>query len=101
MADMEAVDTALGAIRDDGIDASPAELDGAIAVFDALDQTAVEAGDDDSDAYDFLVDARDSLEAIAAGEADESDVQTAEEGLETLGQQMQVAALKAALAGAL
>jgi hypothetical protein len=98
--DLEAIDAALGELEDNGTDADVETLEGAIEVVESLLDTAEESGEDDTDAYDALVETHESLTALIDGEATEDDVNTAGEMLATVGQQLQLAMLEAALAGA-
>jgi hypothetical protein len=98
--DLEAIDAALGELEDDGTDADADTLEDAIQVVESLLDTAEESGEDDTDAYDALVETHESLTALLDGEGGEDDVQTAGEMLATVGQQLQLAVLEAALGGA-
>jgi hypothetical protein len=98
--DLEAIDAALGELEDDGTDADADTLEDAIQVVESLLTTAEETDETDTDAYDALVECHESLTVLIDGEGGEDDVQTAGEMLATVGQQLQLAMLEAALAGA-
>lgn len=97
--DIEALDTALGELRENGLDAESDELSDALAVFETLTDEAKEGGYERGDEAetDELWETADSLERLIDGEAAEEDVVTAEEGIETVGQGMVQVALKQSL----
>jgi hypothetical protein len=103
--DLESLDDALGAIREDGHDADIESVGPAIAVLDGLIQTGKDVVEREGDAgneiaVEELISIRDAIESVAAGDGDDEDLETAEEGLSLVGQQMQLVLVEQALANA-
>lgn len=100
MEDFEAVVAGLEALDAEGTDTEEEQIEGALAVVDALVETSREeefADDEYDESRQFLVDARDSMEEIAAGDGVEDDVERSLALLAAVAEQMKGAALAAVL----
>lgn len=95
--DLEALDEALGELAENGTDAAEEAIEGAIGVLEALLDTDAGSDDEHAAANEALEDAKEALEAIAEGDADEDDVEYAGGVLASVGEEMQIYALKAAM----
>lgn len=68
--DLAAIETAVDALNEDGLDAEE-DLEGAIKVLDGLDETAAEGGHDSpetEEAHMELVELRNDVQAVAEGD---------------------------------
>lgn len=106
MEDLEAIDTALGALEENGVDADADDLEGSVEVLGGLVESAENAEEDgelDADGLEAkgeLEDASAALQRLSDGDGDADDVAQADEVLKMVGQTIQQELIKHMLGGA-
>lgn len=97
MQDLENVDTALGALEEDGTDADADDLEPVIELAEELIEAADGRDELQTPPGQALIEGRDALEYIADGEGTEEDVESAQKMLSALGESISASIVKMAL----
>lgn len=96
--DLETLDQALGALKEDGLDADAEKLEAAGDILGGLETTAAEDAETaGTEAHQEISAGIDALDSITAGDGDESDVEKASEVINAVGVSLQQALIEAVM----